>query len=186
MVDMNRVKVTWGTGAGGAGLSVFYTLNPVDATAELGTFFNAVKAVFPNAVSWQIPSSGDIIKAEDGTLNGAWTGGTAANITATGGSGSYAAGTGAFIRWQTGDIVGKNRVKGRTFMCPLIAGVYDNDGTITAPNLTIFQNAANTLVAAGKLRIWARPGAGAEVGSTHPILAALVPDKVTSLRTRRS
>jgi len=186
MVDIRRVPVDWQTGAGGAGVSVFYTVDPDDVTTNLGTFFNAIKALFPTAVSWAIPASGDTLDVVTGELTGAWSGGTAATVTGTGG-GTYAAGTGAYVRWLTGSIRRGRKFQGRTFLCPIIASVYDNDGTLTSGNVTIFQNAANTLVATNKLVIWGRPiPFGAGNGAADQVAAAVVPDKVTSLRTRRS
>lgn len=186
MVDMRRVQVLWTTGIGGSGLSVFYTLDPVDATAELGTFFNAIKGFFPNAVSWNVPSSGDMIDAATGTLVGGWSGGTAASIAATGGATPYVAGTGALVRWNTGGIVRGRRVKGRTFLAPLLTGLFDATGTLNDANVATMQTAVNNLAAAGKLRIWSRPPDGSTPGGTFPVLSGTVADRVTSLRTRRS
>lgn len=181
-----KVPVVWSTGIGGAGVSIFYTPFGSDATVELGTFFNAIKAFFPNAVTWDIPASGDVIDETTGLITGAWTAGTAASITATGGAVSYPAGTGGYVRWQTAGIVDGRRVRGRTFMCPLVIGGFDTTGTIAVATQTGIQTAATTLVGSGKLLIWHRPPAGAATGSTHAVIAATVPDKVSSLRTRRT
>jgi hypothetical protein len=165
---------------------VFYSNDTDDATASLGVFFNAIKALFPTAVSWSIPAAGDKLEATTGVLTGSWAGGSAASIAGTGG-GTYAAGTGAYVRWYTNTIRAGRKFYGRTFFVPLISAVYDNDGTITAPNLTIFQNASNALVTAAKCVVWGRPSApGAADGLFAGFTAAVVPDKVTSLRSRRS
>jgi len=178
--------VTWQTGAGGQGLSVFYTQSSDDVTTNLATFFNAIKAIFPAAVSWSIPNTGDLIDSATGTLTGIWVGGTAASITSSG-SGTYAAGTGMFVKWGTGVIRAGRKFQGRTFLCPVLAAVYDNDGTITGTNLTLVGNAATTLAAVGKLRLWGRPSApGAADGIQSVVSVSSVPDKVTSLKTRRT
>src|ERR1043166_2204834 len=119
---MRRVAVQWTTGIGGTGLSVFYTLDPVDVTTELGTFFGAIKSQFPNVVTWQVPSTGDMLDSETGVLVGGWSGGTGATTIAAGGTGAYVAGTGALIRWGTGSVVAGRRLRGRTFLCPLLTG----------------------------------------------------------------
>jgi len=183
---IRKMPVVWGTGIGGSGVSVFYSPFGVDATVELATFFNAIKTVFPNAVTWDIPGTGDVIDDTTGLITGAWTAGTAASVSGTGGTGAYVAGTGAFVRWQTGGIVNGRRVRGRTFLCPLITTAFDSNGTLSNPNVTTFQTAATTLAASGKLLIWHRPSAGGSDGSNHVVVGATVPDKVTSLRTRRS
>lgn len=186
MVDIRKVPVTWQTGAGGVGYSVFYTLDADDATANLGTFFNAIKSIFPSSVSWSIPSTGDKLDVSSGVLTGTWTGGTAASITSSG-SGTYAAGTGMYVKWATAGIKNGRKVQGRTFLAPVLSSVYDNDGTITGTNLTLVGGAATTLVAANKLGVYSRPTtAFPNSGSFSAFTGSSVPDRVTSLRTRRS
>jgi hypothetical protein len=183
---IRKIPVAWQTGAGGSGVSVFYSAFGVDPTVELGTFFNSIKASFPTSVTWDIPQSGDTIDEATGQITGAWTAGTPNSIAGTGAV-AYAAGTGIFVRWQTAGIVNGRRVRGRTFLCPTIVNVYEANGTIVAATLTTTITAANLLVGAGKLVIWHRPSAhGMADGSMHTIIGSSVPDKVTSLRTRRS
>lgn len=186
MADLRKVPVTWTTGAGGLGLSVFYSADPDDVTTELGTFFNAIKAAFPGSVTWSIPSSGDTIESTTGILTGAWTGGTAASITATGGTSLYAAGTGGYVRWQTPLVIGGRRLKGRTFLCPIITDQYATDGTLNSTTLSGWQTAATTLATSGKLVVWHRGTVDDPTGAAATVTAAVVPDKVTSLKTRRS
>jgi hypothetical protein len=184
-MSLRKVPVTWQTGAGGTGVSIFYTQFGTDVTVELGTFFNAIKGNFPSAVTWAIPSSGDVIDEVTGKITGAWTGGTAGG-TAGSTNVAYAAGTGVYIRWQTAGIVNGRRVKGRTFLCPLVASDYQNDGTIIDANLVGMNNAATTLAASGKLNIWHRPTSStSNDGSAHLVVGATGPDRVTSLRSRR-
>lgn len=186
MATLRRVVVDWQTGPGGAGVSVFYTADPNDATADLGTFFNAIKGLFPTYVSWSIPSAGDTINSATGALVGAWSGGTSASITGTG-SGASAAGTGMYVRWLTGTIIGGRKFIGRTFLCPVAVGGYASDGTLDSANQAAVQSAVNTLVTNGDLVLWHRPSSpGAGDGNVANISAGVVPDKVTSLKSRRS
>jgi hypothetical protein len=91
------------------------------------------------------------------------------------------------VRWLTGAVVGTHKLLGRTYLVPVISGVYDNDGTITSTNLTTVQNAATTLVGSNKLIIWHRPTSpGGTDGTNRLAIGATVPDKVTSLKSRRS
>jgi hypothetical protein len=182
---LRRVPVTWTTGPGGIGVSVFYSPFGTDATVELGAFFNSIKAFFPPAVSWNVPSSGDVVDDVTGLITGAWTGGTTGSIVGTG-SGAYAAGTGCYVRWQTAGIVAGRRVKGRTFLAPMIGNSYQSDGTILDATLATINAAAVTLVGFGKTSIWHRPSAkGANDGVSFPVIGSTGPDKVTSLRSRR-
>lgn len=184
-MPMRVVKVVWNTGVGGPGLSTFYTLDSVDGTPALNTFWNAVKAVFSSTVNVTVPSSGDTIDASTGTLTGGWSGGTAGTYTGSS-AGAYAGGTGAFIKWNTSGIAGGRRVRGRTFIAPILAAGYDTDGTIASGYLTIIQNAATTLAGTGSFYVWHRPPApGGAGGTMNLITSATVPDKTTSLASRR-
>jgi len=137
-------------------------------------------------VSWQIPSAGDTLDSTTGHLDGAWSGGTAATISATGGASVYAAGTGTYVRWLTGVILDGRKFIGRTFLAPLAASCYDTDGTIGAGFVTTIQTATNTLVGAGKLSLYHRPQSLGDPGSSATIIAGVAVDRVTSLRSRRS
>jgi hypothetical protein len=185
MVAMQRTVVDWQTGAGGPGVSVFYSGFGVDLTVPLATFFNAIKASFPPSVSWSIPNTGDEVDDVSGAITGAWTGGTAASIVGTG-SAQYFAGTGAYARWVTGAVHNRRKVYGRTFLCPIINAGADNDGTIGSATLGTLNTAAGVLGAALKLRVWSRPtSVTANDGTSFAVIAGLVPDRTTSLRSRR-
>lgn len=184
-MPLRRVAVAWTTGIGGVGVSNFYSLEATDITVSLATFFNAIKGLFPTAVTWNVPTTGDIIEITNGHITAAWTGGTGATIAGTV-AGSYVAGTGAFVRWSSSQIRGTRRMRGRTFLCPLATGSFDSAGTLVDANVTTMQNAAVALAGTGTLQIWGRPrGVGGSDGQAGLVTGAQVPDKVTSLRTRR-
>ena len=179
------IRCAWNTGVGGAGVSTFYCADSADLTPALNTFWAAVKAVFSDTVTVTVPTNGDVIDASTGLLTGSWTGGTGSSNTGTS-HGAYAGGTGAFIKWSTPQIVDGRRLKGKTFIAPILAAGYDVDGTLAGGYLTIIQNAANTLAATGLMQIWHRPPVhGSPGGQMGIVNAATVPDKVTSLATRR-
>lgn len=185
MANLRRINVVWNGLTALPGLSVFYAPFGTDAGADLMTFFNAIKTQFPALLSWQIPTSGDTIQDSDGAITGAWTAGTGGLVQATG-AGNYAAGTGAYVNWGTSTIVGRRRLKGRTFLSPLIAGNFDSVGTINNSVVTSLQTACATLAATGHIVIWHRPSSiGAADGTSGVVTSAQVPDQVTSLRTRR-
>lgn len=186
MSEIRRIPVAWTTGVGGAGVSVFYSNGVDDATASLGTFFNAIKASFPTVVNWTIPSSGDKLESTTGALTGSWSGGTAASIAGTAAT-QYVAGTGAYVRWYTNTIRAGRKFYGRTYLLPLIAAGFDSSGTIDNTTLGTLQTGVNGLVTSGKIVVWGRPsGPGATDGLFAGVTGGVVPDKVTSLRTRRS
>ena len=188
MTSLAKVPVVWSGLPGFPGVSVFYSSAATggSACAALFAFFTAIKGQFPTGLTWTFPTSGDVFDDSDGGLTGAWTGGTAAPVAANGGAGIYAAGTGSVVRWDTSAIVGRRRLKGRTFLCPLLSSVYDNNGTIQDPTVAAWQTAANTLVASGALHIWHRPSPGGSDGTSSSVTAAAVQDRVASLRSRRT
>lgn len=184
-MPMRRVQPLWQTGPGGTGLSTFYTLDSVDATVEIGAFFNTIKSLFSDQTSVTVPSNGDTLDASNGQLVGAWSGGTASTATGTTHS-AYVAGTGCFVKWNTGVVVGGHRVKGRTFIAPILSADFDVTGNISSGALAVVQGAATTLAGSGKIYVWHRPKPrGATNGQMCLITSATVPNEVTSLSTRR-
>lgn len=185
MTTINRYVVPWTGTTALPGVSVFYSTGATDATADLVTFFTAIKSAVPTGTSWSILNSGDTLDDTSGILTGGWTG-TGGAVVSANGTGNYAAGVGGYINWQTGVIVNKRRLKGRTFICPLTVGQYDSNGTLISGALTQLGGAATTLATAGKMRVWHRPKKGTfSGGSSSLIISGTVPDQVTSLKTRR-
>ena len=186
MVDIRRCEVVWTGLSGLPGVSVFYSDSASDPTGSLATFFNAVKSECPSPLSWQIPTGGDTLDVATGTLTGSWTGTGGTTIAATGPT-AHASGTGAFVRWDTPLIVAGRRLRGRTFIAPLASTKYDNDGSLSAACQGILQAAAVALAATGKIGVWHRPTTASPAsGAFATATNASCPDRVTSLRTRRT
>lgn len=185
MTTVRRVPVTWSGVTGLPGVSAFTTEDDAAGIPAIKAYFNAIKALFPAGVSWQIPTSGDTFDDTTGTINGSWSDSGGGTVASTG-SGIWAAGTGTYVRWQTTVIRGGRRVKGRTFLCPIFGSAYQSDGTILDAYVTTLQTAADALVAADSLCVWARPGSsGVAAGAACKVSSATQLDRVTSLRSRR-
>lgn len=200
MVD--RVRVTWSGFPGGPGLSTFYVTSGAAAVGPISSMFAGFRNQLPMDVSYNVPGSGDAIDPITGLISGSWAGGTPTPGSG-GGSGGYSAPAGALIRWATGGIVRGHRVKGRTFLVPIVASSYQADGTLIADALTMIQNAASGLVAAlpTDLFVFSRPSKGSPAwtdvhGKLHPlkpphvggvfaVTSAIVPDQSVVLRSRR-
>lgn len=167
------------------GYSLFYSSAAADATADLVTFFNAIKSQFPVNLQWSVPPAGDTLDDATGAINGSWVGSGAGIVTAGPGT-AFAAGCGAWASWRTNAVVARRRLQGRTFLCPLVANAYDGTGTIATSNLATLNTPVAALAAAGKLVVWHRPSTAAPSGgSSSLITSGTVPDQVTSLRSRR-
>lgn len=185
MATLNRYVVLLSGATGLPGESVFFCSSATSAGAELKAFYTALINKFPQGMTVTVPTAGDTINDADGKVNGGWSdagGGSAGTSTS---NVSYAAGTGAYIIWGTNAINSGRRLKGRTFICPIISTEYDTSGTLGASMQSVLQTAGNTLAAAGKLAIWHRNHKGASDGSSSAVTSALVKDVVTSLRSRR-
>lgn len=185
MATIRRCLVTWSGLGALPGVSVFYAPSGVDPTGDIADFFDGIKGLVPTGCQWQVPNGGDELDDATGTLLGSWSGAGNATIAATGGTGGYPAGVGAYVKWSTAAVVGGRRLKGRTFICPLWSGAYDSSGTIATATLSNLVTEAVALAASGSLVIWHRPSSGGSGGSSSGVTGADVPDQVTSLRTRR-
>lgn len=183
-----KIPVVWNGLGGFPGVSVFYssTANAVTAVAALTTFFTAIKGLFPTGLTWDLPSSGDTFEDTDGSLSGVWTGATGSQVTSTGGVTSYAAGVGARVQWTTGAVINRRRVRGSTFLVPLLGSSYENNGTIAPSPLGTMTSAVNALVVSDQTMIYHRPSPGGSDGALIDIVSGIVPDRVATLRSRRT
>lgn len=186
MALIQRVRVTWqGGGVVGPSVSTFFFSDVATGfKADLVTFFTALQPRLPSNVNVTIPGNGDILEATDGTLTGGWSDGADVNVAMTG-TAQNPQGVGCRIVWLTNAIAGGRRVRGSTFLVPLDASTYSTDGTLSAGISTI-EGAASALVTAqaGDFLVWTRPTAGAG-GGTADITGSTVPDKISTLRSRR-
>jgi hypothetical protein len=174
----------------GPGLATFYESpeSGVGGADAIEAFYDALKGAIPDGLQFSVPSSGDLITAETGDLVGAWSDpGTGGVVSATGGS-AFVNGVGARIVWNTAGVFSGRRVRGSTFIVPLVSAVYEGAGNINSGNITLLQNAANALVAAlDNFAIWSRPNnLAGDNGEANQVTSATVPDKVSWLRGRRT
>ena len=184
-----RISVAWQSWPGSPGVSQMYCLNPpaqgnVDSVR---TFFNALATLLPSGLIINVPSSGDVISESTGQITSAWSvGSTPATVTGSG-AGAYAGNAGGVVHWLTNGIVANRRVRGRTFIVPIIGSVYDTAGSLSTATLATMTAAASAYVTAqaGVAVVWARPRPGV-AGSAHSITSSRVPDLAVSLRSRRT
>lgn len=189
MANLPRVNVSWQSWPGAPGVSTFYMAQaaPLQATVDaLRAFFNAHAALLPSGLIINVPSSGDIINDATGGIEGAWSVGTPPTTVTGTGAGAYAGNAGAVVHWLTTTVVNGRRVRGRTFLVPLISTAYDTSGSLSTATLSTINTAAAGLVtaAADDLVVWHRPTQFAQ-GSSATITSHRVPDLAVSLRSRR-
>lgn len=184
MALVDRMQVTFTGGQIGGGVATHYATGEGHQTA-FAAFWDNVSGNLPQGVTVTVPNTGDTIEVETGLLQSVWSGGTV--VTKEGPQqGPYAAGVGVCINWLTAGIVNGHRVRGRTFLVPMSATRYDNDGTVLDGALTQLRTWCDQLIAnaEGNFVIYSRPVPGRD-GSAHPVVSARIADRVSSLRTRR-
>lgn len=168
------------------GVSTFYALpTATTAVADLVAFFDVIDNYMPTGVSVTVPNSGDSIESSTGALVGGWT--SSGGATKTGlSTNEYAAGVGVRVTWTTGTVSRGRRVRGATFLAPLTRAIFDNNGTLASTPYAAIQAAAAALGSAGSLLVWSRPTTpGGTDGAYATISGATIPDRITSLRSRR-
>lgn len=187
-MTLARVNCAWQSWPGAPGVSTFY-LDPTPAQATIDsirTFFNALITLLPSGLTINVPSSGDEISEATGSISGQWSVATTPTTVTGTGAGAYAGNAGAVVHWLTQGIVANRRVRGRTFIVPLIATAYDTAGSLSTSALSTISTAANALVAAnpGLINVWSRPRPGLS-GTQNAVTSTRVPDLAVSLRSRR-
>lgn len=194
MADLKRCSVAWQGWPGAPGVSQFYLDDTAGQTQvdAIRTFFNAMVALLPTGLTITVPNSGDTVDESTGKLTGTWSVPTAPVAVVGTGIGAYAGNAGAVVHWLTNSVTRNRRIRGRTFLVPLV-GSYDSAGSLATASQNGIATAATNLVTAagGLIHVWVRPvyqkGTGSLIrgGMSGPITSSRVPDLAVSLRSRR-
>lgn len=184
-MNLDRCVVVWSGFPGGPGVSIHYAIPGGGVATSLRAFYFGIRTMLPINVTVDVPEGGDTIDDATGDLVGTWTTTSQSPVTGSG-TGAYAAPAGGLVRWNTGSIVAGRRLRGRTFIVPMVNSAFDAAGQLTTVAQTTLQGPANTLVtaAAGFLTIWSRPTAS-RAGSNGVVTSAAVGTKASVLTSRR-
>lgn len=198
MATLYRLRVDLsGSAVVGQSVMTFYSLSATSGLpAATKTWLDALKANFPPSLVFTVPNGGDSIDDSTGQLTGVWSQGTGGTVTGTG-VGGFLQGTGVRIVWNTNGITGGRRVKGSTFLVPLMGTDFDSSGRLQPTSLTALQGPTTTFLTgqSPNLVVWSRPVAAhvkngvsvpARSGSSSPILSYTIPTFVSTLRSRRT
>lgn len=204
MTDLCRVNVAWQNWPGAPGLSQFYFLNSGMQTSvdALRTFYNALSTMLPTGLTIQVPGTGDIINDADGKIVNSWTVTTPPTVVTASGTGTYAGNAGAVVHWLTSGVINGRRIRGRTFLVPLISTQFESNGSLSATALSSIGTAASALRTSvgANFRVWRRPvlahtkydpktgqptQVAAVAGSNSDVVNHRIPDLAISLRSRR-
>lgn len=183
MATIDRAVIVWTGFPGAPGYSTFYAAPGGAVLSMLRDFFEGIKGMLPSSVHITFPSTGDQINDDTGELVGSWSGSTPTPVDGTSVVG-YTAPAGICVNWNTSGIVRGRRVRGRTFLVPVVAD--EPDGTPAPLTVSTINTQALLLVSssAGALKIWSRPVNGVG-GTSHSVNGAMVRDSFSVLRSRR-
>jgi hypothetical protein len=198
---MIKIKAKWSGFSGAPGWSNFFfdtgtadfhtPEHALNAATRVKDFFTVNSAYFPSGVSIAIQPDAEVINAGTGKLETVVPAGTIAPIAGAGAAGDkYSGASGIVVTWRTAGVRNGRRVRGRTFLVPVVSGAYDSNGTLGATAITNFQTAGTALLTppAGQLPlgVWARPTTkGGTDGAWHKVTTCSVPDLAAVLRSRR-
>lgn len=197
-MDMLRVTARWTGFSGAPGYSNFFFSGGfldgglfgdeaqllADRVADA---FEAASIILPGSVSVSIEPEVPVIDSDTGVIQSFNTIEPPDAVDGSGTSGEYAGPAGAVVTWRTGDLRNGRRIRGRTFMVPLRAFVYEGDGTLTTLAQSTLRNFADTLMGGeldGDLGVWSRP-VGGSGGVFATVTGYTIPDMVAVLRSRR-
>lgn len=178
----------WTTPGGGTGFSVLhFDIATSGATAQIAanhcrTFYDAIKSVIPNDVTFSFPSewrdlddAGNLLQIRPITPPASVVG-----TVATG----FSRAAGARIDWATGAVVGGRLLRGRTYIVPIGASSFDIDGLLGSATILQLKTAADALISNNAvglpLKVWSRK----HVQSVS-VTGSSVPTKGAILRGRR-
>lgn len=192
MTNISRVRVALDGFPGGPGVSTFYCA-PGDESifrSQLGTFYGHLRDQMPAGMSYNVEPAGEVLDEATGKAVSAWSAPTPYNGTSTTAATPYAQGVGSSVIWTTNAFHNGRRVRGRTFIVPIISTMFESNGTLETGYLGSLQTWATTLATGGLMRVYSRPPLpvppGAILGASFAVSGAIVKDKASTLRTRRA
>jgi len=188
MATIARYRTVWSGFPGAPGYTSLYSRNTAGAPvlSAIRTFWSSVSKYFPTGTTLQVEGTQDLIEETTGALTGQSINTPPAIVTSIG-SGGYTGVAGAVVDWSTISFVNSRRVRGRTFLVPLINSAFDTSGSLLSTAQTDLQTAVSTLVSSisPDFVVWHRP-VGGTGGQGYSVTSGSVPDFSAVLRSRRT
>lgn len=191
MAEVGQVQTVFQGFSGAPGYSSFYffgdPMSPStcqDAVDDAFAYWNNVVVQMSQGISFAVQPDVKVFNEVTGALVRveATTPSSQSNFAS---AGAYAGGVGAVSSWLTGAVHLTKQLRGRTFIVPLGAGAYENNGTIGATPLAALRTHTTTLAAVANFGVWGRPVGGAG-GEWAGCTGGSVKDQVAWLKTRRT
>lgn len=188
-----RVAARWEGFPGAPGYSNFHfgeftggaDVEPMRERVQ--AFFSGLTTVLAADVVIRIPTTVEVFDEQSGMLTDYLDGDEELSVFGSGTSSAYAGPVGGVVNWLTATVSNGRRVRGRTFIVPMTAQAYENDGTLAGSTLARMREAADELVQDdfnSQFSVWSRPSGGS-AGVLAPVTGYRVPDLAAVLRSRR-
>jgi hypothetical protein len=201
MAGILRITAKWTGAAGLPGYSVFHfrdysTSGEPDqamadgAATKVRAFFSSIAQYIPAVVSVAVQTDAVVVEDTTNTMTGVFSVNPGAAVQGSAaGSEVFAAPVGAVVTWRTGTVKNGRIIRGRTFLVPLVRGIFDVDGTLNSVATGTLNTAATALRAGegvGDLGVYARPSSPtASDGQWAAVTGHSIPDMGAVLRSRR-
>jgi len=114
-MSLQRYRVGITNFPGAPGVTTLYFGTGVTDFTGVKTFFDAIKANFPNGLTFTYPTTVDVINEATGQLTGSVVGTTLASTVSITTASVYSGVSGAIVRWNTGLIQNGKRKRSRTW-----------------------------------------------------------------------
>lgn len=197
MAEIMRVHSVLQYGSGSPGLTTFYflpgtaggvTADAVDAFGRVQDFWATIPSLLKTTFSAEVQAEVDVLEATTGELTGFLDGGTSVVIAGSSTAESLPIAAMLLLRSFTGDIHAGRRVRGRSFIGPVVE-TNNNSGVPTSSARTdLLLGAAQLLTGATATVpvVWSRPNSPVgDPGFHSEILSYQVADYFSVLRSRR-
>lgn len=157
-----------------------------DARAAVMTLWQNMRTILPLGLTLTVENAVALIEDTTGDQTDEINDPTPGAHAQPSGTGGFASPVGASVQWNTTTFRAGRRVKGRTYMVPLVTSAYDTAGNLTTAARDVIVTAANAYLAAdGQPVVWARPVDGGPAGVAALITSHSVRDFAAVLRSRR-
>lgn len=193
-----RVRVVSNGWTGAPGLNTFYFAHNSSATAVVQADADAVvarvqsvfathTALWPTNWTCNVEEAVDVIDVESGDIVAQFTAPTTAGITGTSSNGMGPSTIGLCLTQNTALFVNGRRLRGRTFLVPIIANG-DTNGTPDSGSQSVAADLGLDLITDPTVDpawcVWHRPKTGS-TGTLSHVTSISIKDKWAVLRSRR-
>ena len=197
MAEILRVHSVLQYGGGSPGLTTFYflpgtaggvTADAVDVVGRVQDFWATVDQLLKTTFTAEVQGEVDVINAVDGTLTGFLDGGASTVIAGVSTAENLPIAAMMLLQHLTGDVHNGRRVRGRSFIGPVVESTNDNGGTSSGSRTTLLLGGTqlDTGATASVPVVWSRPNSPlGDPGFHSEVINRTAASYYSVLRSRR-